>query len=309
MRSKTKISVIGAGFVGSATAFALLQAGASAELVIVDANRAKAEGEVMDLSHAAAVVPATRIYTGGYEATKDSDIVIITAGAGQKPGETRLDLVNKNVAIMKSIIPEVVKYSPDSLLLIVSNPVDILSYVAYKLSGFPAHRVIGSGTVLDSSRLCYVLGRELGLDARDIHAYILGEHGDHEFASWSSIKIGSVDLKDHCWAKEIDYLDLKERACTEVKRAAYDIIDRKGYTNYAVALAVRRIVEAIMRDERAILSISTFDERNDLYYAIPAIVGYEGAMDRFPPSLDKEEKEKLDLSIKVLKDVIADIEW
>ena len=190
IREKTnKISIIGAGFVGSTTAFALMQDGLASEIVIVDINKDKAHAEAMDLAQGAAFVKSVDIKSGDYADTKDSDIVIITAGVGPKPGETRLDIINKNLKIFQSIVPEVVKYSPNSILLVVSNPVDILTYITYKLSGFPKERVIGSGTVLDTSRLKYMLSEHFDIDARNVHTYIIGEHGDSEITAWSLTNI------------------------------------------------------------------------------------------------------------------------
>src|SRR3712207_2198557 len=193
-----KISIIGAGFVGATAAYAMMMGGIASEMVIVDINKDKAEGEAMDLAHGISFVKPVDIISGTYEDTKDSDIVIITAGAGQKPGETRLDLINKNYNILKGIVPEVAKYSPNSILLVVSNPVDILTYATYKLSGFPKERVIGSGTVLDTSRFRYLLGEHFGIDTRNVHTYILGEHGDSEIAAWSLTNVAGVPVEEYC---------------------------------------------------------------------------------------------------------------
>ncbi len=307
MNKTNKISVIGAGFVGSATTFTLMESGLASHIVLVDVNKEKAEGEIMDLAHGAAFVKSVEMQAGDFKDTKDSDIVIITAGAGQKPGETRLDLVKKNVEIFKSIVPQIVRYSPNAILLVVANPVDILTYITYKLSGLPSSRVIGSGTVLDSSRLRYVLSKEFDIDARNIHAHIIGEHGDSEFPVWSHAYVGSLGLDDFCLREGIDTDELKERAYQEVKNSAYNIISRKGYTNYAVALAVKRIVEAILRDENSILTVSTYNSLENVYYAAPNIVGRNGQVLKICPNLSEEEIEKLEKSKKILKDIIQEI--
>lgn len=308
MKSKNKISVIGAGFVGSAITFALIQSGIASSIVMVDLNKDKAEGEIMDLAHGAAFVKSVDLSAGDYKDTADSDIVIITAGAGQKPGETRLDLIKKNVAIFKSMIPQITRYSPNAILLVVSNPVDILTYVTYKLSGFPAKRVIGSGTVLDSSRLKYEISKEFDLDARAVHAYIIGEHGDSEFPVWSSAFIGAISFHDYCETNGLDEEKLKEKLSKNVRDAAYLIIEKKGYTNYAIGLAVNRIVEAILRDEKSILTVSTYNSIDDVYYSAPNIVGQNGQVIKICPKLTDLETEQLENSKKVLKEVLEQID-
>ncbi|KHO38338.1 lactate dehydrogenase [Clostridium tetani] len=302
-----KISIIGSGFVGSTTAYALMMEGLASEIVIVDINKEKAKGEAMDLSHGVSFVKPVDIIAGDYEDTKDSDIVIITAGAGPKPGETRLDLINKNYEIFKGIVPEVVKYSPKSILLVVSNPVDILTYVTYKLSGFPQERVIGSGTVLDTSRFRYLLGEHFKIDVRNVHTYILGEHGDSEIAAWSLTNIAGISVEDYC--KDICKScegNFKNRIPEEVKNAAYEVLERKGYTAYAIALAVRRIVEAIIRDEDSILTVSTLLRGEygieDIYMGIPSVIGETGIKKVLEVKLSKEEEKQLKESAKVLKE-------
>lgn len=298
MKKNTKISVIGAGFVGSSTVFALMNGGLASEIVIVDVNKDKAEGEAMDLSHGAAFVKPVVVKSGDYKDTEGSDIVIITAGAAQKPGETRLELINKNYNIFKSIVPEVVKYNPNAILLVVSNPVDILTYITYKLSGFPKSRVIGSGTVLDTSRFRYMLSEHFEIDVRNIHTYIMGEHGDSEIATWSLTNIAGMDVNEYCEAscKKCDG-SLKYKIYDDVKNAAYHVIEKKGATYYAVALAVKRIVEAILRDENSILTVSSLLEGQygikDVYMGVPSIVGINGVKDIIEVPLNDEEKNNL----------------
>lgn len=314
IRNKTnKISIIGAGFVGSTTAFSLMNTGLASEIVIVDINKEKAEAEAMDLSHGAAFVKAVDVVAGDYEDTKNSDVVIITAGVGPKPGESRLDIINKNLKIFKSIVPEVVKYSPNAILLVVSNPVDILTYITYKLSGLPKERVVGSGTVLDTSRLKYMLSDHFDIDARNIHTYIIGEHGDSEIAAWSLTNIAGMDADSYCKSvcAGCDG-SFKYEIPENVKNAAYEIIDRKGYTNYAVALAVTRIVEAILRDENSILTVSSLFEGQygieDVYLAIPTVVGRTGAKKIVEAPLSEDEKNRLVESANILKEHIGNSE-
>ncbi|ATD55143.1 L-lactate dehydrogenase [Clostridium chauvoei] len=300
-----KISIIGAGFVGSTTAYSLMIQGLASDIVIVDINKDKAEAEAMDLSHGAAFVKAVDIKAGTYEDTKNSDIIIITAGIGPKPGETRLDIINKNLAIFKEIVPEVVKYSPNSILLVVSNPVDILTYITYKLSGFPKNRVIGSGTVLDTSRLKYMLSEHFDIDARNVHTYIIGEHGDSEITAWSLTNIAGMNADSYCQnvCSKCDK-NFKYEIPNLVKNAAYEIINRKGYTNYAVALAVTRIVEAILRDEDSILTVSSLFQGqygiNDVYLAIPTILNRNGAKKILEVPLSTDEISKLKESSDLL---------
>lgn len=312
-KKRTKISIIGAGFVGSTTAYALMMAELANEIVIVDINKEKAFAEALDLSHGASFVKPVNIISGDYSDTKDSDIVIITAGIGPKNGETRLDIINKNLVVFKNIVPEVVKYSPDSILLVVSNPVDILSYITYKLSGFPASRVIGSGTVLDTSRLRFLLAEHFDIDARNIHTYILGEHGDSEIAAWSLTSIAGMNVEEYCstLCKNCNG-DFKKDIAEKVKNAAYEILNIRGYTNYAVALAVKRIVEAILKDENAILTVSSLltGEYNidGIYLGIPSVVNSLGIKKKFNVPLNTEETEKLRQSAEVLKSNIQSIE-
>jgi len=312
MRTKgNKISIIGAGFVGSTTAFALMTGGLASEIVIVDINKDKAEGEAMDLSHGASFVRPIEITSGEYADTKDSDIVIITAGIGQKPGETRLDCITKNLKVFKSIVPEVVKYSPNSILLVVSNPVDILTYITYKLSGFPSHRVIGSGTVLDTSRFKYLLSQHFEIDARNIHTYIMGEHGDSEIATWSLTSIAGMNVDEYCdiCLKNCGG-ELKDNIYKEVKEAAYKVIEKKGATYYAVALAIKRIVEAILRNENSILTVSSLLKGefgiDEVYMGVPTILGRDGVKKILQVTLNAEESKQLIDSSKVLKSVIKD---
>ncbi|MHC1681936.1 MAG: L-lactate dehydrogenase [Clostridiaceae bacterium] len=311
-KNRTKISIIGSGFVGSTTAFALMMGGLASEIVIVDINKDKAEGEAMDLSHGASFVKPVTITAGDYPDTKDSDIVIITAGVGQKPGETRLDLITKNLNLFKSIVPEIVKYNPNSILLVVSNPVDILTYITYKLSGFPKERVIGSGTVLDTSRLRYMLGENFDIDIRNIHTYIMGEHGDSEIATWSLTTIAGMSMDQYCNTLNCDCGNKKKLEIHEaVKNAAYDVIQRKGATYYAVALAIKRIVEVILRDENSILTVSTLLNGeygiNDVYLGIPSVVGLSGVKKILEVPLDSEELGKLKTSADTLKGLLKNV--
>lgn len=304
-----KISIIGAGFVGSTSAFAIIDAGIASDIVLVDINHEKAKAEAMDLSHGAAFVKTVNVTAGTLEDTKNSDLIIITAGIGPKPNESRLDVLNKNIPVFKDIVPKLAQLSPNSILLVVSNPVDILTYLAYKYSGFPSNRVLGSGTVLDTSRFKSILSKQFDVDARNIHAYIIGEHGDSEIASWSLTKIAGMSVDEYCQTLNMSCnQNFKEDIQYEVKHAAYEIINRKGYTNYAIALAVRRISEAILDDEQSILTVSGLLNGvygiSDVCLAMPCIVGREGIRKILPIPLSKSEFDQLQNSANLLKDII-----
>lgn len=311
MTNTSKATIIGCGFVGSASAFALMQSGLFSELVLIDANENKAKGEAKDIAHGIPFAKPMNIYAGNYDDAANSDIIIITAGAAQKPGETRLDLVHKNVGIFKHIIPEITKRNFNGILLIVANPVDILTYAAVKLSGLPENRVIGSGTVLDTARLKYALGEHLGVDSRHVHSFIIGEHGDSEIAAWSSANVSGIPLNDFCEMRgHFDHDTATKRIAEDVKNSAYDIIEKKGATYYGIAMSVKRICESIMRDEKSILPVSAMihtDDINDIALSMPAIVGRNGLETHVPIKLNNEEKEKLITSAESLKKIAAEL--
>ena len=303
-----KAAVIGCGFVGSATAFTLIQSRLFSELVLLDVNMEKADGEAKDIAHGIPFAGQMKIYAGTYDDAADAAIIIITAGANQKPGETRLDLVQKNTAIYQSIIPEIVKRDFGGILLIVSNPVDILTYVALKLSGLPENRVLGSGTVLDTARLKYALGEHLGVDSRSVHSFIIGEHGDSEIAAWSSTNVSGIPLNDFCEMRGHFNHDAAMDAIAEkVKNSAYEIISKKQATYYGIAMSVKRICECIVRNERSILPVSAMMHGEygieDITLSMPAIVGIGGVETHVPIALSEEEAEKLVESAKKLKEV------
>lgn len=304
-----KAAVIGCGFVGAASAFALMQSGLFSELVLIDANREKAEGEALDISHGLPFAKPTQIYAGDYPDLADASVIIVTAGAGQKPGETRLDLVRRNVAVFGSVIPSVTRYNTEGILLIVANPVDILTHVAVRLSGFPEERVFGSGTVLDTARLKYLLGEHLEVDSRSVHAFIIGEHGDSEIAVWSSANVSGVPLNDFCEMRgHFDHIGAMKRIAESVKNSAYEIIERKGATYYGIAMSVKRICEAIVRDEKSILPVSSVQHGNHgidgISISMPAVVGKNGVEGHVPISLNAEEEAALKKSAETLRSVI-----
>lgn len=308
-----KAAIIGCGFVGSASAFALMQSGLFSELVLIDANHDKAEGEAMDIAHGLTFAGQMKIYAGDYDDIVDAAVIIVTAGAAQKPGETRLDLVNKNVNIFKSIIPEIAKRNYKGILLIVANPVDILTYTAVKLSGLPENRVIGSGTVLDTARLKYALGEHLEVDSRSVHSFIIGEHGDSEIVAWSSTNVSGIPVNDFCELRgHFNHEEAMHRIADDVKNSAYDIIEKKGATYYGIAMSVKRICECIMRDEKSILPISSMMHGeygiSDICLSMPTVVGREGVETRVPIQLNEQEESALSASAEQLSKVAAQLD-
>ncbi len=306
-----KVAIIGCGFVGSASAFALMQSGLFKEIVLIDVDKKKAEGEAMDISDGIPYVRHMNVYAGDYDDIVDAYIIIITAGAGQKPGETRLDLVNKNIAIFKSIIPEISKRDCQGILLVVANPVDILTEVALKLSGFSENRVMGSGTVLDTARLKYKLGQQLEVDSRSVHAFIIGEHGDSEIAAWSSANISGIELDKFCEMRDYcEYEKATREIAEKVKNSAYEIIDRKQATYYGIAMAVKRICEVIVRDEKSILPVSSMLHGeygiNDVVLSMPTIVGKNGIEKLVPIPLNEEEQCALKKSAETLDKIMQE---
>ena len=308
-----KAAMIGCGFVGSASAFALMQSGLFSELVLIDANHDKAEGEAMDIAHGLPFAGQMKIYAGDYDDIVDAAVIIVTAGAAQKPGETRLDLVNKNVNIFKSIIPEIAKRNYKGILLIVANTVDILTYTAVKLSGLPENRVIGSGTVLDTARLKYALGEHLEVDSRSVHSFIIGEHGDSEIVAWSSTNVSGIPVNDFCELRgHFNHEEAMHRIADDVKNSAYDIIEKKGATYYGIAMSVKRICECIMRDEKSILPISSMMHGeygiSDICLSMPTVVGREGVETRVPIQLNEQEESALSASAEQLSKVAAQLD-
>ena len=306
-----KCAIIGAGGVGSTTAFTLVQSGLFNEIVIIDVNKNKSEGEALDIAHGIQFTNPVNIYSGDYKDLADVYLVIVTAGANQMPGETRIDLINKNASIFKKIIPSITEYNKDCILLIVSNPVDILTMLALELSGFPKERVLGSGTVLDTSRLRYLLSKKLEVDSKNIHAFIIGEHGDSELAVWSNADIAGIHIEDYC--KNIfDSCDINlEEILNEVRGSAYNIIEKKGSTFYGVAMAVKRIAQAIIRDEYSILPVSHFLNGeygiNDVCLGIPSLICREGVKKIIPITLNEREKTYLNESANKLKEAYKTI--
>lgn len=309
-----KVAIIGCGFVGSASAFALMESGLFSEMVLIDVDADRAEGEALDISHGTAFASPIDIYAGTYDDIADAGIVIITAGVGQKPGETRIDLVKKNVAIFKGILGEIRKREFAGILLVVSNPVDILTYVSVKLSGLPESHVMGSGTVLDTGRLKHIIGERLGVDPRNVHARILGEHGDSELIAWSSAHVAGIPLEDFYNMRVSDgsYEEFRRETSDLVKNSAYEIIKKKHATYYGIAMAIKRICGAVVRDEKSVLSVSNYMQGeygiSDIALSTPCVVGADGIEVRMPPSLNYREQEQMKASAQMLQDVAAGLD-
>ncbi|MBE6538920.1 MAG: L-lactate dehydrogenase [Ruminococcaceae bacterium] len=308
-----KCAIIGCGFVGATTAYTLTQSELFSEIVLIDIDRKKAEGEAMDIVHGLPFLSPIKIYAGDYSDLSDAAIIIITAGANQKPGQTRTDLVKTNVKIFHSIVDNVVKYNREGILLVVTNPVDILTYVTWRVSGFPSNRVIGSGTVLDTARMKQLVGQQLGVDARNVHTFIIGEHGDSELAVWSSANISGIDLDTYC-AESASFgtIESLHGIYDEVKNSAYRIIEAKGATYYAVAQAVKRICTAIIRNERTIMPVSAYLDGEygfrELCMSMPSIVGRDGIKKVIEIKLDEKERSYLESSAKKLSSIIKELE-
>ncbi|WP_338789080.1 L-lactate dehydrogenase [Metabacillus sp. FJAT-53654] len=300
-----RVALIGTGFVGSSYAFALLNQGVTEELVLIDLNKEKSEGDAMDLNHGLAFAPSpTKIWYGGYEDCNDADIVVICAGANQKPGETRLDLVAKNVRIFKTIVTDVMDSGFDGIFIVATNPVDILTYAVWKYSGLPQSRVIGSGTILDTARFRYLLGEHFKVDTRNVHAYIIGEHGDTELPVWSHADIGGVPILETM----TDEQEKLEEIFVNVRDAAYHIINRKGATYYGIAMGLVRLTKAILHNEHSILTVSChlageYGE-DDVYIGVPAIVNRNGIQKVVELRLNEHEKKQFAHSANVLKETM-----
>lgn len=308
----SKVVIIGSGFVGASIAYATLIRGLCNELVLIDIDREKAQGEAMDLSHGLPFIRPVEIRAGGFEECEGAEIIVITAGANQKPGETRLDLVQKNSKIMQSILEEIVKYERNAILIIVSNPVDVLTTLARKVTNLPPEHILGSGTVLDTARFRYTLSQRCGINASNIHAYVVGEHGDSEVLLFSSSSIAGSSLDSFRGNfPGVSEKEWKEQVTSEVRRAAYEIISRKGATYYGIGLSCAQIMQAILRDEQKVLTVSSLlvDQYHDLGVAlsVPSILGKNGVVRRLELKMDAMEEELFQKSVLTLQESLSQI--
>ena len=308
----TRIAIVGTGHVGATCAYALQLLGHASEIVLINANHERAEGEAMDINHGSLFARSVRVWAGDYSDCKEAGIVVLAAGASQKPGETRLDLLKRNAAICKNILPQVVQYTRDAILIVVSNPVDVLTHIAWRASQLPAQQVIGSGTILDTARFRYLLSQHFGIEPRSIHAYIIGEHGDSQVPVWSLANIAGIRLEEYT---RLNNKPLEKSSRDEIaqntRRAAYEIIRRKGATYYAIAAGLVRIIEAIVRDENSVLTISSLLQGkhglNDITLSLPCIVNRQGIRETMELPLSVEEQLGLEKSAGIVREAIESL--
>ncbi len=301
-----KLGIVGAGMVGSAAAFACVMRGAASEIVLVDLNKARAQAEAEDIAHAVPFSGSAWVAAGEYDDLSGADVVILACGVSQKPGESRLELLSRNAEVFRSVVAEVTRAAPDAILLIASNPVDIMTHVTQALSGLPAGRVIGSGTILDTARFRWLLGRHLNIAPRSVHAYVLGEHGDTEVLAWTAARAGSVSIES--FAAQIRApltAEVRERIDKGVRNAAYTIIEGKGATCYGIGAGLARLVSAIGSDEQAVLTVSTLSDVagvRRVACSLPRVVGREGVTAELMPDISRQENAALEASAMLLKD-------
>ena len=298
-----KIVLIGCGNVGMSYAYALLNQNTNVnELVLIDLDKERVIGEVMDLNHCLAFAPnKIDIKAGDYNDCKDAKIVVIAAGANQNKGETRMDLIHKNSKIFKDIIKNVMASGFDGIFLVATNPLDIMTYLTWKYSGLPTNKIIGTGTSLDTARLRYMIADKLSVSPKNVHAYVIGEHGDSEFVPWSNANIGLQNIKDYLNEKQLDEIYIS------VRDAAYEIINRKGATYYGIGMCLVRITNAILNNDNSIITVSTYDENNNIFVGLPAIINKKGIKGKIFVNLTEEETKKLQHSIDIIKDAITKI--
>ncbi len=311
-KNGTKITILGAGNVGASIAYTFAVAGTCSDIVLVDINKAKAKGEAMDIRQGVSFGENVEVFDGEYEDAKGSDIVVVTLGIARKPGQTRLDLAQINVNIIKEVMPQIAKYAPDAIYVVVSNPVDILTYTILKCTDLSPNQVIGSGTALDTSRLRSIIGDHVGLSPNSIHAYVFGEHGDSSFIPWSLTNIAGIPMEEYC--ADQDHADLdEEEIINEVRTAGAEVIKRKGATFYAIAMSVNKICDSILRDSNNIITVSTMMNGkygiDDVCLSLPCVIGSNGIEREVSPKMTEEEIEKLRASAKALRAVIEQIQF
>jgi L-lactate dehydrogenase len=307
-KRKRKVLIVGAGAVGTTYAYALTQTGLASEIALIDVNTKRVEGEIMDLLHGLPFIPPVEVHSGSFEDCTDSNLIVITAGAKQVSGQNRLDLVQQNAKIINSISEQIKRYSTDAVLVMVTNPVDVLAQFALEKLEWPRERIIGSGTVLDSARFRYMLSEHCGIDARNVHAYVLGEHGDSEVTAWSMAHIAGVPISRYCAiCKRCDWKKEQKRITQNVRDSAYHIIDYKGATYYAIGLSLARITEAVLRNEHSVLTVSTLLKGeygiNDICLSVPCVIGETGVERIITAPLSNEEQTALVTSAKTIQEV------
>ncbi len=315
MQRSSKISIVGSGFVGATAAYAMVMGGVGREILLVDIDAARAQAEADDIRHAVPFAQPVNIAAGGYEQIAGSSVVVLTAGVNQQPGETRLHLLDRNAAIFRAIVPEVLRHAPDATLVVATNPVDIMTHLTTlyaEQQGADPNRVVGSGTTLDTARFRTLLAAHLGVDAQHVHAYVLGEHGDSEVLAWSQVSIGGIPLEDYCRSQGVTLDEtVRSRIDERVRRAAYHIIQGKRATYYGIGAALARIVSVILRDQRSLMTVcSRIDDVEgvkDVTVALPHLVGGQGILSTLWQSLEAPEREALRRSAQIVKDAINSI--
>lgn len=312
MQTRAKIGVVGAGFVGATAAYAMVMSDVGREIVLVDLNTKRAIAEADDIRHAVPFAHPVDVHMGDYADLVGCRVVVITAGVNQKPGETRLQLLERNTAVFRQVVPAVLQHAPDAVLVVATNPVDVMTHITAHVAaeyGVPGSRIVGSGTTLDTARYRTLLGQHVGVDARHVHAFVIGEHGDSEVLTWSIDTVGGIPLKEFCRMRGIPFTEEdKERIDSAVRRAAYRIIEGKGATYYGIGAALARIVDVILSDQRAILTVCTPSPDvvgvKDVTVALPRLVGGEGVIAEFPPLINDEETQLLRRSALIVREAI-----
>lgn len=301
---KQKVVIIGCGNVGMSYAYALLNQKTSVnELALIDLDQNRIEGEVMDLNHCLAFAPSKiDIKVGTYEDCRDAKIVCIAAGANQNPGETRMDLIKKNSTIFETIVKQVMASGFNGIFLVATNPLDVMTYLTWKYSNLPARQIIGSGTTLDTARLRYLISEQIDVNPKNVHAYVIGEHGDSEFVPWSNANVGLQSIDEYIEKEKLQEIE------ADVKNAAYEIINRKGATYYGIGMCLVRITNAILGNENTIITVSTYDNENEIFIGMPSIINSNGVKERINIELSNEEKEKLNKSISTIKEAIKSLD-
>jgi len=304
-----RVAIVGTGAVGSTFAYALLLSGLASEIVLIDVNRSKAEGEAMDLNHAVPFTHPTRIWAGDYSDCAGAAVTVLAAGVPQKPGQTRLECLQANAKVWGEVVPQISENNSSGILLVATNPVDVLTYVAWKLSGLPAARVLGSGTILDTARFRFLLSQHFAVDARSVHAFIIGEHGDSEVPAWSLANIAGMRLPEYCRANGLRYEpQIMEKIFESTRDAAYHIIERKGATYYAVAAGLLRITQSILRHQNTVLSVSSLIDNyygiSDVCFSLPTVIDRGGIQRVLRLELNEEESARLRHSANILRETI-----
>jgi L-lactate dehydrogenase len=307
-KSGTKVAIVGAGYVGTTFAYSLMISGLVSEIILIDVDRDRAEGEAMDLSHGLPFLEPVDVQAGDYADCEDSDIVVVTAGGARKSGQSRLELAHENFILMRNVISKITEYNKKCILLMVTNPLDVMTYAALKLSDFSKTKVIGSGTVLDTARLRYLLGKYMGVDSRNVHSYIIGEHGDSEVPVWSLASVAGIRLKEACPLCNVPYeKSVFDKLFMKVRDAGKEIIRRKGRTNYSIGLSLTKIVESIVRNENSILTVSCYLENyhgiGDVCLSVPAVVNRDGVKKIIDLPLDEEEEKAFRKSAETVKEI------